>query len=64
MNQKTKNCALEEQIDDLKDKKEMRCQNMLRDTTSRELISFEGERKKLLKLSNDCQSEYNVLKSH
>ena len=25
---------------------------------------LEGERKKLLKLSNDCQSEYNLLKSN
>ena len=66
---KSKNCALEEQIDDLKDQlQSLQKRNETLEYAKRHykqrIDKLEGERKKLLKLSNDCQSEYNLLKSN
>ena len=72
---KSKNCALEEQIDYLKNqlrslqkkkkKKKMRRQSMYAKRNYQQRIDgVKEERKKLLKLSNDCQSEYKLLKSN
>ena len=66
---KSKNCALEEQIDYLKNQlQSLQKRNETLEYAKRNykqrIEELEGERKKLVKLSNDCQSEYKLLKSN
>ena len=66
---KSKNCALEEQIDYLKNQlqslpKRSETLEYEKRNDKQRIEELEGERKNLLKLSNDCQSEYKLLKSN
>ena len=66
---KSKNCALEEQVDDLKDHfQSLQKRNETLEYAKRHykerIDELEGECKIMLKLSNDCQSEYKLLKSN
>ena len=65
----SKNWVLEEQINDLKDQlQSLQKRNATLEYAKRHYKQRtdepEGERKKLLRLSNDCQSEYKLLKSN
>ena len=66
---KSKNCALDKQIDYLENQlQSLQKRNETLEYAKRNykqrIEEPEGERKKLLKLSNDCQSEYQLLKSN
>ena len=66
---KSKNCALDKQIDYLENQlQSLQKRNETLEYAKRNykqrIEETEGERKKLLKLSNDCQSEYQLLKSN
>ena len=66
---KSKNCALDKQIDYLEN--QLQSLQKINETLEyakrnykQRIEESEGERKKLLKLSHDCQSEYQLLKSN
>ena len=66
---KSKNCALDKQIDYLEN--QLQSLQKINETLEyakrnykERIKESEGERKKLLKLSHDCQSEYQLLKSN
>ena len=66
---KVKNCALEDQIDDLKNQlQSLQKRNETLEYVKRHykqrVDELEGEHEKLLKRSNDCQSENKLLKSN
>ena len=66
---KSKNCALDKQTDYLEN--QLQSLQKINETLEyakrnykQRIQESEGERKKLLKLSHDCQSEYQLLKSN
>ena len=66
---KSKNCAWEEQTNYLKNQpqslqKRNKTLGYAKQNYKQRIEELEGEHKKLLKLSNDCQSEYKLLKSN